>query len=353
MISRAERRRRLDAFDSIVIPHPRMNEVENRILDLIDDTHARIAKDEKRQAQVKGRSLPVDHLWVLPIIGPSGATKSKTISTVIERLLADKSLGDRDVPVLHATIRTSTRNPRALQAQILEAYGDNSSTVLLNARDYSETRVNADIRAIARDRKTSIVVFDEAHNMIINGAEKSTVAMAKSMKSLVNDGIFSIVCVGTNELAQLFAADKELAGRLVDTVDFGAFSIKEREERDYFFNFVGLLEDEMRLKGVIDKEIGLLDTVENRACVYDFASGVIGSVSRIMKTALDRAFANDRGFVKWDDIERSIQARNRASKAGDGVTYYDPFLKGVKRDTLRILAEEEAEMSRRNAAAAS
>jgi hypothetical protein len=352
MISRLERRRRLDAFDSIVIPHPRMNEVENRILDLMDDTRARIAKDEKRQAKVKGRSLPVDHLWVLPIIGPSGATKSKTISTVIERILESESLGDRDVPVLHATIRTSTRNPRALQAQILEAYGDNSSTVLLTARDYSETRVNADIRAIARDRKTSVVVFDEAHNMIINGADKSTVAMAKSMKSLVNDGIFSIVCVGTNELTQLFAADRELAGRLVNTVDFGAFRIDDANDRDYFFNFVGLLETEMCERGVIDKEIGLLDTVKSRACVYDFAGGVIGSVSRIMKTALDRAFGDGRGIVKWDDIERSIQARNRASKAGDGVTYFDPFLKGPKRDTLKILAEEEAENSRREAAEA-
>ncbi|GAA3840498.1 hypothetical protein AFIC_002562 [[Pseudomonas] carboxydohydrogena] len=161
----------------------------------------------------------------------------------------------------------------------------------------------------------------------------------------MNDGIFSIVCVGTNELAQLFAADKELAGRLVDTVDFGAFSIKEREERDYFFNFVGLLETEMCERGVIDKEIGLLDTVESRACVYDFAGGVIGSVSRIMKTALDRTFSDGRGSIEWDDISRSIRARNHASEASDGITYFDPFLKGPKRDTLRILAEEASDGS--------
>jgi hypothetical protein len=343
MINFEERRRRMDAFEEILIPHPRMDEVKRRIRALIDDTRARIARNDERVKRMGGRSEVLDHLWVLPIIGPSGATKSKTIGSVIEHILTDKTIGDSDIPIQLATLRTSTKSPRYLQGQILEAYGDASAEQLLKGRDYSEARVNADIRAIARDRKTMVVVFDEAHNMIIDEATKRNVAMAKAMKSLVNDGIFSIVCVGTDQMKQLFAADKELAGRLKTPIDFGAFSINHKRDREYFFNFVGLLESAMFEKGVIDKEIGLLDTAKKRACVYDFAGGVIGSVSRIIGTALDDALDDGRGSISWDDIAHAIHARNLVAESTGQPTYYDPFKKGPHRNTLSILEQEEDE----------
>lgn len=343
MMSPQERRRRMDAFEEILIPHPRMDDVKRRIYALIDDTRARIARNDARVQRMGGRSEVLDHLWVLPIIGPSGATKSKTIGKVVEQILTDKAIGQNDIPIQLATLRTSTKSPRYLQGQILEAYGDASAEQLLKGRDYSEARVNADIRSIARDRKTMVLVFDEAHNMIIDDATRRNTAMAKSMKSLVNDGIFSIVCVGTDQMKQLFAADKELAGRLKTPIDFGAFSINQQRDRDYFFNFVRLLEAAMVKKGVIDNKIGLLDTAKKRACVYDFAGGVIGSVSRIILTALDDAFDDGRGAIEWSDLTHAIHARNLAAEASGQSTYYDPFKNGPRRNTLSILEQEETE----------
>jgi hypothetical protein len=349
-ITAAERRRRIDAFRSIIVPHARIKDVRRRVVNLIDDTRAQIARNQETIARY-GNGAQIDYLWILPIIGPSGATKSKTIGEVVKHVLDTQKLGENDVPILMATVRTSTKSPRFLQAQILEAYGDKSARIVMTSRDYSETAVNLDIREAARSRKTAIVVLDETHNMIIKNGLASTVAMAKAVKSLLNDGIFSIVCLGTEHMAQLFAADSELAGRMKDPIDFGKFEIGDPDDREYFFNFVGMLEDEMLRLRVIDKEIGLLDTVQRRACVYDFAGGVIGNVHRVIETALDRALEDKRGFIEIDDIARSIRAKNLATRLKNGndgddkVVYYDAFKKGPNPGTLAVLKEEEGDLA--------
>jgi hypothetical protein len=343
-ITQLDRRRRLDAFDSILITHPRLDMVRRRVRNLMDDTRARI---EKNDALIKelGEGVSIEHLWVLPIIGPSGATKSKTLGTVVQEILRAYQGAEDDVPIQVVSIRTSTKRPKNLQAQIFEAYGGNEADVINGAKPYSESSVNKDLRQVARDRRTPVVVLDETHNMIIDGAYKSTKAMAKAVKSLLNDGVFSIVCAGTEAMTQLFDIDDEFAGRMKDPIDFGKFEISEQEDRDYFFNFVGELEGEMLARKVIDKEIGLLDTVKARASVYDFAGGVIGSVHRVLRTSLENALDDERGWIEWDDIARSLRARNKVSKkAKDAVIYYDPFKEGVKKDTQRILEEEEAEL---------
>jgi hypothetical protein len=347
-ITSEERRRRIDAFKSIVIPHPRMKTVRQRVLNLMDDSRALIARNQQ-SIETYGNGAPIEHTYILPIIGPSGATKSKSIGEVVRHVLDTQKLGDTDVPILLVTIRTSTKSPRFLQAQILEAYGDKSARIVMTSRDYSETEVNADIREAARSRKTPIVVFDETHNMIIKNALPSTQAMAKAVKSLLNDGIFSIVCLGTPQMAQLFAADSELAGRMKDPIDFGKLRINDPEERDYFFKFISELEDEMLGKRVIDREIGLLDNPKRRACVYDFADGVIGGVHRVIETALDRALEEERGYIKIDDIARSIRAKNLAAKirkSDDAVVYYDSFGEGPKARTLAVLIEEEDDIKK-------
>lgn len=347
-ITSAERRRRIDAFKSIVIPHPRMKTVRQRVLNLMDDSRAMIARNQQ-SIDTYGNGAPIEHMYILPVIGPSGATKSKTIGEVVKYVLDSQKLGDNDVPILLVTIRTSTKSPRFLQAQILEAYDDKSARIVMSSRDYSETEVNADIREVARSRKTPIVVFDETHNMIIKNALPSTQAMAKAVKSLLNDGVFSIVCLGTPQMAQLFAADSELAGRMKDPIDFGKLRINDPEEREYFFKFVSDLEDEMVDKRVIDKEIGLLDTVKTRAQVYDFADGVIGGVHRVIETALDRALEEARGYIKIDDIARSVRAKNLATKMkkdDDAVVYYDSFKDGPRTRTLAILTEEEEDLKK-------
>src|ERR1700688_3668054 len=97
-ITQQERRRRLDAFDSILIVHPRLDMVRRRVRNLIDDTRARI---EKNDALIKelGEGVSIEHLWVLPIIGPSGATKSKTLGTVVQEILRAYQGAEDDVPI--------------------------------------------------------------------------------------------------------------------------------------------------------------------------------------------------------------------------------------------------------------
>jgi hypothetical protein len=352
-ITSKERRRRIDAFKSILVDHPRIDTVRRRIRNLMDDTEAQNKANDALVAEL-GTGAPIEHLWVLPIIGPSGATKSKTIGEVVKEILRAYQGDKDDVPIQVVTIRTSTKKPKHLQAQIFEAYGDNSADVIMTQREYSETKVNRDLIEVARSRKTTVIVLDETHNMIINNqAIKSTRSMAKAMKSLLNDGVFSVVCAGTEEMRQLFDADDELAGRMKDPIDFGGFNIEDQDDRDYFFGFVAELESEMLSKKVIDKPIGLIDSVESRGWVYDFADGVIGSVHRVLGTALENALDQGRGWIEWNDIAQSLRARNRVSaKKKDEATYYDPFKDGIRKDTKRILEEEEAELKKQIPASA-
>jgi len=87
--------------------------------------------------------------------------------------------------------------------------------------------------------------------------------------------------------------------------------------------------------------------------VYDFADGVIGSVHRVLGTALENALDEGRGWIEWNDIAQSLRARNRVSaKKKDEATYYDPFKDGIRKDTKRILEEEEAELKKQIPASA-
>jgi hypothetical protein len=340
-VSMEEMQRRLDAFDRITVTHDRMEDIEKQTLRLISQTKAVIASNEARIGAAKGRQVKPDELWVLPIIGPSGSTKSKSIQKVVDNILTDPNLPDDDVPILMVTVRNSSRSPRLLQAQILEAYKDASAETVRRSRgDYSEAAVNEDIRRIARARRTSVIVLDEAHSMLVHGGEGVARIMATSVKSLVNDAVFSVVILGTDDVYPLFKISPELRSRCKETVNLGKLKIGIREDRDYFFKFAGFLEQEMRKKKVIDESVGLIDSVENRALVYDMADGVIGIISRVCRLALERALNADRRAITWKDIEASFQGWNAAQEEQG----YDPFgSDGVRDKTLAACREDEEE----------
>lgn len=365
-ITSQERRRRLDAFKEILIPHPRLATLKRRVENLIDDTKAIVERNQKK-IEKYGKGVQLEHLGILPVIGPSGATKSRSMDEVITHILDTMKLDPHDVPILNVTLRGSIKHTKHLQAQILEAYGDKSAATILTSRNYSEVGVNDDIREAARSRRTYVIVLDETHNVLGGGAitdkdpfgARSATAknMALAFKSMLNDAVFSIVCMGTDDMRPLFKS-KELAGRMKDTVDFGRFEISEQKERDYFFNFVAEFEEQMVEKRVIDGPIGLLDTVERRACVYDLADGVVGQVVRILETSLENALEEGSGVLGFKDIAASIKARNKAiqqmrknGEDGGETPYYDPFTQGPQRRTLAILREEENDQKKQDAAA--
>ncbi|CAL8969085.1 hypothetical protein RHODGE_RHODGE_03525 [Rhodoplanes serenus] len=329
---------RLDRFRSILIPHPRMKLVKQRLLALRAETMSAAAANERRVAVAKGRPVKLEEFWILPIVGPSGATKSKSMSVVVDEILADPNLSDDEIPVLVVTLKSSIKSTRALQAAILEAYGDPSASDVLVSRSYNEARINREIGRIAKEKRTFVVVLDEAHNLLIDAGINTARSMAGALKSLVNDAVFSIAILGTDKMLPLFTAEPELRSRRKETISLTAFDIAVKEDRQYFFGFAAKLERKMLDDGVVDAPIGLVESVEARAILYDMTGGVIGLISRILRLALQRAFEKDRTTPDWNDIEASFRSWMELS---DDEVFYDPFAKGARPDTLEAVREDQ------------
>jgi hypothetical protein len=175
--------------------------------------------------------------------------------------------------------------------------------------------------------------------------------MAAALKSLVNDGLFSLVLLGTEEVTELFRRSSELSSRLKDAVHLGRLKIEFSDDRDYFFGFVAYLEESMVKNGVIDRRIGLIDDISARAAVYDMANGVVGIVPRILRIALELAFSDPeggRGYLTWDDVRSGFRgwARSQINELGklpnELIDPFDPQNGegGPRWDTIKYVNED-------------
>jgi len=326
---------RLDKFDEILLDHPRMTEAHHRLASLMLQTKSRLLQHDRAREKARGRPIKSAELWAQPIIGPSGAGKSTCIDTYVDGIYADPKTPDDAIPVLVVTLRSSIRSPRQLQAQILEAYGDPASKAVLSERDYSEALVNLAIREIAREKKTTLVVLDEASN-VINGNSSINLSMARAFKSLINDGLFSIVVAGTEGLVTLLNCDPEFKSRQKPIIDFGRLRL-EPDDLIYFTNYIGLLESEMQDRGVIDGPLGFKTDAKACGLAYDMSEGVIGIVSRILRMALEDSLSHGSTVLEWHTISAAFRTWRNLDE--DQSKRYDPFENGIRKTTAKALEE--------------
>jgi hypothetical protein len=334
-ISSEESRRRRNAFDKMLLPHPRLKELREITKLLMEDTEEVLKSNARRREAAKGRSIIGEELWVLPIIGPSGATKTTSMRHVKEQIEQRMSLADDEEPILYVKLDQNTRNSKRLQVQILKAFGDPGGDTLATATQYSADLVDEDIRAIAVRRRTRIIVLDEAGNMLRHGGDATAFDMAKAIRGLANKGIFSVILMGTDKVDRLFVLDTELISRSYGDINFRGFNIKLKEDRGYFFKFIAGLEKRMLEEEIIDRPLGLVANVEDRAKVYDFAAGIIGIVPRVLRIALRIVLTQGRGYLTWDDVEDAFQAWNRPRDKDK--KHYDPFENGPDKETVSFV----------------
>jgi hypothetical protein len=327
-------------FDEIRLKHPRLDQIRSCTKGLLGSTKKVIARNEGRRAAAKGRPIKLDELWVLPIVGPSGSMKSTSMSIVIDEIYKDKETPEEDVPVLIVTMR-GVKNPKAFQAAILERLAPKQASELRSQKTagYHEDVVNEAIRAQARKRNTNIVVIDEGHSILAYDGGKLGPQMARCIHGLVNEGIFSVILMGTEKVDRLFKMDDELKSRKVPPdmeADLSKFDVAKAEDRGYFFGFIDRLEDKMVAKKVVSKKLGLVRSFEGRAILFDMAEGILGTVSRILRLAIRRAMQKNRDHLEWEDIEVCFQTWNGKEDKDDKdrKPNYDPFKRGVKQSTL-------------------
>jgi hypothetical protein len=267
---------------------------------LMNETRSTIKRNAARNLEGGRHAAKPDELRMLPIIGPSGSTKSKTIQIVTERI--HRLRESEDMPVLVATLWATTRHTRDLQADVIASFRDPSARVIRTMHDYSEAAVNAAIMKMARKKGTVLVVLDEAHNMV---KESGPEAMAQAIKSILNDAVFSIVLVGTDELKPLFR-HTELTQRCKAPISFAPPSLADAEGCREFFEFVEKHCNEMHRVGAIGLPFLPTRHLKQCAALFDMCDGNIGRVVRIFRLALEEAITHGMLGLDWDTVMRAF-----------------------------------------------
>jgi len=206
---------RLSEYDRLFIVNPKVDQFAKRLLDLMARTDATLERNARTRSRWGKAGAKLDELTLLPLFGPSGAGKSKTIQYVTDKIHNARKHSDK-LPVLVVTLRASKDAISNLQASILEAFRDPSARIVRKRVDYSESQVNAGISAIARKLSTRVVILDEAHNALMSSTSEE---VAAALKSILNDGVFSIVLSGTEAMAPIFR-HAELRQRSETPLDF-------------------------------------------------------------------------------------------------------------------------------------
>ena len=292
---------RYAAFRSIVVPHQGIGQLKARIQLLMAETQNVLEQNAAQAASVPAGSFKPIELWYLPLVGPTCSTKSSTLR-LVTRELAAPGIARGEQPILFVTLRSTVRTTKQLQFEILQAFDSDTDEKFLTGH-YSEGHANLSLLDLARQRKTVLVVLDEANNMLKGDTGKVAAEMAKALKSMVNDAVFSLVLSGTQRVRELMQADAEFDGRKRYPMEFEPASIDDHRAVIEFCAYVQTLLQRMVSEGVIDRPFNPLATVDDMATVFEMAGGVNGAFSKQLSGALDNAFLDGRTFLTWDDLE--------------------------------------------------
>jgi AAA domain len=321
----------------LVVENRRLDMIEDVTLDMLADSEVLVSEDlaREKEAERLEQGITYTELWALPIIGPSGSTKTTSMEVIAEKL---KKARPGKTPILMVKCRSSTRTARQLQVQILEAFGDpQAETLRRQVSSYSQNVAMEKIRNVARGAGTFIVVLDEAHNMLGRDKSANAVTIASAIKSLVNDGVFSVIVMGTSDAHLLFEQYSELNNRKFDKISLEPANLNDPQDYEYFFKFVGRIDREMVSKGIIEQRTGLIDDIASRARVYDLSNGIVGVVSRVLMLALRISQRAGRRVIEWDDIKHGFWTWKAEQRDEDGnpiEDIYDPFQSDVRESTV-------------------
>lgn len=328
---------RIEIFDKTLIPHSRLDLVRRRVRTLMSTTERTRERNRLRDQEWGHQHAKPDELHLLPIIGPSGSTKSRTMQVVTEELHRARA-DPAHIPALVVTLRDTTSTTKRLHIAILEAFGDAGSKALYS-KGYNEDTASNSIKKIAAVKNTSILVLDEAHSVLI---QSSPAKAANSLKSLLNDGLFSLVVCGTEAVAPLFSSSTEFGSRLLTPINLTPPTSADADGCNEIFEFAQRLCDEIHRAGVIDRPFNIVDTVEHCAILYDMTGGTLGQVSRHMRRAIDLAFDRGLPFVTWDHMVEAYDLWYRLTEQKSP----HPIRNGVKTSTLAAVQSLVAKYDR-------
>ncbi|WP_213775712.1 TniB family NTP-binding protein [Bradyrhizobium sp. dw_78] len=288
----------------------------------------------------KRTDLTYTELSAMPIIGPSGSTKTTSMVAVAEKL---KKKHPGKTPILVVKLRSSTTKLKHLHVQILEAFNDPQADTVRNQIVSHSDNVSADaIRNVARAAGTYVVVLDESHSVIgVREKWARAQAFAPHIKSLVNDGLFAVIVMGTEDANLLFETLPELNNRKFDSISLNPIDLSNPEDFSYFYKLIGRIDHKLVALDILDEPIGLVDDLKSRGLLYDMSDGVVGVICRILIIALRMVQRKGRRTIDFDnDIKQAFWAWKAEQKDEDGnsIKIYDPFVEKIRPTTTDTIA---------------
>jgi hypothetical protein len=303
---------------TLVVKNSRLDMIEALTLDLLEETkelvdadfeaEKKAEKEADKTADRRKQPITYTELSAMPIIGPSGSTKSTSMIAIADTL---KKKHPGKTPLLVVKLRPSTTKLKHLHVQILEAFHDPQADIVRNQIVTHSDNVSADaIRNVARAAGTYIVALDEAHSVIgVRERWARAQAFAPHIKSLVNDGLFAVIVMGTEDANLFFETSPELNNRKFDSISLEPVDLSNPDDFSYFYKLIGRIDGELVAQGILDERIGLIDDLKSRALLYDMSGGVVGIISRILMIALRRVQRKRKRTIDWEnDIKQAFWA---------------------------------------------
>jgi len=285
------------AFDEIYLPYPR-------------HTKMQIAMDRVRLHGAKANGMPMRGLRVT---GPTGSGKTTGIEEYISFLMRSGRFEAGMVPVLYVRLHKKTTLTKVLRA-IVGKFGDRHASSRKDDELYEQVR-NCLTRA-----GVQLIVLDECQHL--KNLSNDSMQVTDQFKVFLDESIVPVVFSGTYDADPMFDTNRELCGRLAETVDLKPLNPEDVDDVALFTEFMRRLDEKMVERKLVTEPSGLNDSYQV-TCLMLASKGVIGMAYRIVRAALLIAIAREADHVEAYDLALAVNRwaiPNKVCKA-------NPFLR--------------------------
>lgn len=302
----------VERLHGIYTPYPRLDAIKAGIVDLI------------------GRSNRSSQGDIQVLVGPTRAGKSHLLDDLMLDFKPEPNAirhenGDfcDRVPVVISKVPDST--VKRVAEHIYRSISGRKVSEVLGKR-YNKDDVQDEIVRLARECELKLLILDEAHQSIDQRTDKVAFEVAVLLKDLVNEALFSILVVGTENAMRLIQANKEVEGRTTVIYRIEPFD-RSPDSRRVWLDILQDYDAELALN-VFGKPSGLTapDVAE---ALLNASLGIVGYMATLVEKAAIMAVddmiagAKDPG-IEWRHLEAAFAAW------APGIGRVNPFSKAAR-----------------------
>lgn len=228
--------------------------------------------------------------FALLVTGPSAAGKTAAVKKACNLLRSSSAIDT----TLYVAIDVGATNRRIWSA-ILEALGD---TFLERSSEENLRR-----RAYARlqSKGKTLVVFDEVQHLIRSSSTRDATDV---FKRLLDDGIVSLVLVGTEAARRMFRANPQIGNRMIAPCNLDALSQTSDADIALFCCFLQRLDAAIAAAKLTQGCSNLYDN-DIAFAIMNVSNGILGRAVNLIREALGVMVRREGTRIEMYDLYRA------------------------------------------------